>query len=85
MPNKAYRKGIRKEYKIIQEEKELGRIAFRSAGSHSPFDVISIDKQKRLIKLIQCKTDYFHESAVKKLEEQYAWLNQTFDVEFWVR
>jgi|GEM_PF-2411680 len=55
MPNDHYKKGARKEYKVMQDERENGCIAFRTAGSHSPFDVISIDSSKKIIKLIQCK------------------------------
>jgi Holliday junction resolvase len=64
MPNKNYRRGADKERKIVRERmprkkfdevKEDGVIAFRSAGSHSPIDVISIDFKKRVISCIQCK------------------------------
>ena len=45
MPNKAYIKGRRKEYRIVAQERKKGRLAVRTAGSHSPFDVISIDRE----------------------------------------
>ena len=67
--NKAYRKGYRKENKIVNIEKEKGCIAFRSAGSHSPVDVVSIDHKRGIITLIQCKPDSMPDSQRKKIEE----------------
>lgn len=82
MPNKQYVKGRRKEYKIVREERESGRIAFRSAGSHSPVDVVSIDTQLMCIKLIQCKPDSMSKKQKEKLEESNYELNGLFDVYF---
>ena len=45
MPNKNYIKGRRKEYKICKKLIEKGfDIAQRTAGSHSPIDIIVINK-----------------------------------------
>jgi len=55
MPNKNYVKGVRFERKLVNQARAEGLIAFRSAGSHSPIDVVIIDKFKRKIDLIQCK------------------------------
>ena len=55
MPNPQYVKGRRKEYKIVHKHRDLGHIAFRSAGSHSPVDVVAIDTKNRTIHLIQSK------------------------------
>lgn len=82
MPNKKYVKGRRKEYKVVNQEKDKGNMSFRSAGSHSPVDVISIDNVNKVIKLIQCKSDNMPESQKKKLEEQYKYLNSVYSVVF---
>ena len=55
MPNKNYLKGVRFERKLVNEARNKGLIAFRSAGSHSPIDVVIIDTIKGYIELIQCK------------------------------
>ena len=82
MPNRKYEKGRRKEWKIVKEEKEKGAIAFRSAGSHSPVDVVSISPETRRIYLIQCKPDSMPESQKKKIEEENKNLNCVFEVKF---
>ena len=76
MPNKQYVKGARYERKVVNEAKELGNIAFRSAGSHSPIDVITIDPTLRLIRLIQCKAGKSYSQKFKdNLEKKYEFLN----------
>lgn len=77
-----YAKGRRKEYKIINHLKELGMISFRSAGSHSPIDVVAIDTEKKIIKLIQAKSGYLSANAYKKLIEDNKGLNGDFSVSF---
>ncbi len=57
MPNHNYIKGRKKEYRKVSELKTLGcPIAFRSAGSHSPIDVVGINPEERTIMLVQCQT-----------------------------
>lgn len=73
-----YNKGRKKEYKIVHQEKNKGCIAFRSAGSHSPIDVVSIDIKSRVIRLIQCKSDKMPESQKEGLKEKYKSLNNKF-------
>lgn len=82
MPNRNYIKGRKKEYKLVNVEKSQGNIAFRSAGSHSPIDVISIDIENKKIKFIQSKPDNWTESQIKKLLGQNDFFNGTYDVEF---
>ena len=60
MPNKNYRKGYRKERQIVNEARERGCIAFRSAGSHSPIDVCIINKKYKTIQFLQCKSGKFY-------------------------
>jgi hypothetical protein len=43
MPNKNYINGRRFEYKVRDAYKALGYVALRSAGSHSPYDVIALE------------------------------------------
>ena len=85
MPNRKYEKGRRKEYKIVHEERDQGRIAFRSAGSHSPIDVVSIDILRKTIWLIQSKPDTYSKGQTDKLKEQNKDLNNMFVVVFDVR
>lgn len=83
MPNKNYLKGRRKEYKICSQYKQEGcDIAQRTAGSHSPFDVIAINSQKKKIFLIQCKPDNISEQQLRKIQEKNLELNGFFEVEF---
>lgn len=80
---KTYRKGAEYERKIAKEAREDGKIAFRSAGSHSPIDVCIVDHENRMIFLIQAKTgDSYSDVSKKRLEKQYAHLNGSFEVRF---
>jgi hypothetical protein len=84
MPNKNYIKGRRKEYRIMNEAKKRGMIAFRSAGSHSPIDVVCIDTLNKRIKLVQCKPDSMSEKKRTLIELGNCNLNGIFQVEFFV-
>lgn len=82
--SKIYQKGRRKEYKIkYQLEKEGFDIVQRTAGSHSPFDLIAIKLLTRELKLIQVKPDNYEES--NKLNEKWSDLNNMFRVSFEVK
>jgi hypothetical protein len=48
MPNKNYIKGRRFEYEIRDNLKKAGYFVIRSAGSHSPVDLIALNKDKVL-------------------------------------
>lgn len=85
MPNPKYIKGRRKEYKTVNDEKSLHRIAQRTAGSHSPFDVISIDSHIRVIRLIQCKPTTMPQNEISRLLEQNKALNGYYKVIFEIR
>lgn len=83
MPNKNYEKGRRKEYKICNELKDEGfEIVQRTAGSHSPVDIIAINKELGEIRLIQAKPDSMAEIAKTNLLEEHKWLNGWFEVTF---
>jgi len=66
----------------MNQEKMKGRISFRSAGSHSPIDVVSIDKERKLIRLIQCKSDSMSDNAKTKLLEEHPELCGKFEITF---
>ena len=81
--NSNYRKGRRKEYKIIERmKKEDWDILQRSSGSHSPIDVIAINKKDKKILLIQSKPNDFSEFQEKKLMEINKGLTGNFEVNF---
>lgn len=87
-----YTKGRRKEYKIVKDLKKSGfDIAQRTAGSHSPFDVIAIRKKDRKILLVQSKRtlersmDYIDPKIKEKLEKKHADWEGQWDVEFEAR
>ena len=82
MPNSNYIKGRRKEYKVMADERKLGNLVLRSAGSHSIIDVVSIDVKARVIKFIQCKPNNISELDKKTLELQARELNNVFRCEF---
>ena len=83
MPNKNYLKGRRKEYKIVQKLRDEGfDIVQRTAGSHSPIDIIAIAKDIRVIKFIQSKPDSFSELDKQRIWEECGWLNNPFRCEF---
>jgi Holliday junction resolvase len=82
MANKKYQKGVRLERKVVNEARAAGCIAFRSAGSHSPFDVVILDLEKKKIAFIQCKAGQWDEYKMNKLEDKYAVFDGVFDVIF---
>ena len=85
MSNKNYQKGAQREYRIVRKLREAGyHIVQRTAGSHSPFDVIAIDRTFKEIKLIQSKPKSLSENKKKELEKEHDWLNGIFKVDFYV-
>jgi len=83
MSNKAYVKGRAKEYRVCRRlEKEGYEIVQRTAGSHSPIDVIAIHKITRTILFVQAKPSSMSEAAKGRIEEDNKWLNGTFPCEF---
>ena len=86
MPNANYVKGRRKEYYICNKLKEEGfDIAQRTAGSHSPFDIIAVRKRDRQIKLVQAKPSTMPDKQIIKILEGHGWLDGTYEVKFEVR
>ena len=62
--NKHYQKCYRLERKLVNKLKKTCQFVCRTAGSHSPFDVIAIDMDK--IYLIQCKSGKLAKTDEKK-------------------
>ena len=77
-----YLKGRRKEYKIMHDEEGVGKIVFRSAGSHSPIDVVVINRDERTIKFIQSKAGKMSENAREALRQENSFLNGAFICKF---
>jgi Holliday junction resolvase len=82
MSNKQYVKGRRKEYKVVNQAKAKGQLAFRSAGSHSPVDVVIIDSHSKVIHLVQCKPDSMTNTAKDKIYQENMDLEGTYLVYF---
>jgi len=82
MPNRNYVNGRAKEYYIKKKEEKNGCLAFRSAGSHSPVDVVSINTTTKTIRLIQCKPKSMSENKKNKIKEENIGLNGSFQVSF---
>lgn len=84
MKTLPYKRGRDKEYRIIKRLKNEGwDIVLRSAGSHSPIDIIAIDTDSKVIKLIQSKLN-LEESMKKRLETNNIAFNGTYYVEYQV-
>lgn len=83
MPNTNYVKGRRKEYSIVKEYRLLGYdLVQRTAGSHSAIDVIAIDKENKVITLIQSKPDTMNKGEIDKIISLNKGLNGEFKVSF---
>jgi Holliday junction resolvase len=86
MTNKNYIKGRNKEYRLINELRKRGfDIVQRTAGSHSPIDIIAIHKYKEEILFIQSKPDNFSEKEESKLNNKYNYLNGLYKCSFIIR
>ena len=83
MPNPQYVKGRRKEYEVCKQLREEGfDIVQRTAGSHSPVDIIAIKRKGRIIRFVQCKSDNLLETQKQAILLHNHWLNNMFEVEF---
>lgn len=71
MPNKNYIRGRAFEYRVVDKVKKMGyTTVFRSAGSHSPWDVIGILEGSPTL-LVQCKTTK-DKGLAKRMLERFA-------------
>lgn len=80
MPNNMYRRGADKERRIVNNARNKGWIAFRSAGSHSPIDVCCINTKTKEIVFIQSKGNKASDKYLDKLEDELKGLNGLFNV-----
>lgn len=80
-----YARGRRREYKAMNLLRRKGcDVVFRSAGSHSPIDVVGIDRTLRKIIFLQCKPESTTEKQRDKLLSGLVWLSDEYQVEFYV-
>lgn len=80
---KIYRKGRVAEYKVCNLLKEKGYdIVQRTAGSHSPFDIIAIHKENKDIILVQVKSGTFTTNEKNKLYIENRGLQGKFNVRY---
>ena len=79
-PIKAYAKGVRFERKIVNVARDNGLIAARSAGSHSPIDVFTIDVESKVIEFIQAKKG--KSGLTKKQRTEFEAMTGRFKVNF---
>ena len=78
-----YTRGRSKEYRTCNALRKQGfDIVQRTAGSHSPFDIIAIRFSDMKIKLVQCKLGKFSENEKKKLYSENTKLNGKYEVRF---
>ena len=64
--NRNYKKGYAFERSIVESYRKIGWVAFRSAGSHSPIDVVVINPKNVEVILIQCKNKVLTDGAVER-------------------
>ena len=76
MVNKNYQKGTRFERKLVNEARAKKCIAFRSAGSHSPIDVVVIDTKNKRIWFHQCKKG--KHNLTKKMKKDFENLSDEY-------
>jgi len=68
VPNKNYIRGRQFEYRVKKELEMLNDLVMRTAGSHSPFDLIAVTKTH--IHLVQCKN---HKPSKEDIEKLNIW------------
>jgi len=91
--SKQYRQGRRCEYEIVKHFPRPRFVSQRTAGSHSPFDVIVWDRKEKTVSLIQVKKIKRETlSVLKALRKEYESARSFFkhlpigvSFEFWVR
>lgn len=80
--NYNYQKGVRLERKIVNSAKDLGLIAFRSAGSHSKIDVCIINPILKQVRFIQSKAKKFTVGALKSQLDGFKAVDDEYFVRF---
>lgn len=77
-----YQKGARFERKLVNRARKEGKIAFRSAGSHSPIDVCIIDTESKIIRFIQAKAGKHSKKSLNRLKALLQQHNGIYLVKF---
>ena len=86
MTNLNYRRGRRKEYRIVKQLRAEGYdIVQRSAGSHSPVDVWAIDKENKRVLLVQVKPNTITKTKEEQLTTDNKELNGMYRVQYVVK
>lgn len=86
MPNKEYQRGRRKEYTICERLKKEGYdIVQRTAGSHSPIDIIAIKRETREILFVQSKPNGMSQAQKRIILNENNWMNAAFFARFEVQ
>lgn len=80
MPNRNYNNGRAKETRIVNKARAKGYIAFRSAGSHSPIDVVIISPTEQRIWLIQSKLGKLSRPEKERILEELKGLEGMYSV-----
>ena len=82
MPQTNYQRGANKERRIVNYFREKGHIALRSAGSHSPIDIVVIDNKTHHIRLIQSKLNKISTKDRTEIEALGKEINGLYEVSF---
>ena len=82
MSTTNYQRGANKERRIVNYFREKGKIALRSAGSHSIIDIVVIDIQTHHIHLIQSKLNKISTKDREEIEGKAKEINGLYEVTF---
>jgi len=82
MPRTNYQRGADKERRIMNTFRKDGFTALRSAGSHSPIDVVAINPNFNIIKLIQSKSPNISNAEKNRILKEGEKFNGIFEVQF---
>ena len=66
MSNKNYKRGYAFERSIVNAYRDLGWVCARTAGSHSPIDVVCFKPETMEVIAIQCKNKVMNDSEVNR-------------------
>ncbi len=79
---KKYKTGTKYEYKAKKELEKEGYLVIRSAGSHSPFDLIALGALEVIfIQIKKCKILKEAEKAIKNFKKKMKKLDKLYDIE----
>ena len=70
-----YKNGAAIEWRIKRQLESKGFIVIRSAGSHSEYDLIAIDKVSRTMFFIQAKPRSLSNKAKTRLQQEISWID----------